>query len=97
MSSSDDPKSDLERNVAVWTDANAKYTDDSAVRSWARDEITWGMFGVPESELNVLGNVAGIDVVDLGCGTAFFSGLRSAAHESSASTRRRRSSRRRAG
>jgi SAM-dependent methyltransferase len=65
--------SDLERNVAVWTDANAKYTDGSASRSWAKDGITWGMFSVPESELNVLGDVAGIDVVELGCGTAYLS------------------------
>jgi SAM-dependent methyltransferase len=30
------------------------------------------MFSVPESELNVLGEVAGKDVVELGCGTAYF-------------------------
>jgi SAM-dependent methyltransferase len=65
--------SDLERNVAAWTKANAEYTDGSAERSWAKDEITWGMFGVPESELNVLGDVAETDVVELGCGTAYFS------------------------
>src|SRR6185312_12186726 len=37
------------------------------------DEITWGLFGVPESKLGVLGDVAGLDVVELGCGTAYFS------------------------
>jgi SAM-dependent methyltransferase len=31
------------------------------------------MFGVPESRLNVLGDVAGKDVIELGCGTAYFS------------------------
>jgi ubiquinone/menaquinone biosynthesis C-methylase UbiE len=30
------------------------------------------MFGVPEAELNLLGDVAGKDVLDLGCGTAYF-------------------------
>ena len=30
------------------------------------------MFGVPESELGVLGDVAGKDVIELGCGTAYF-------------------------
>src|SRR5207244_997352 len=59
--------SDLERNVAVWTKANADYTDGSAASAWARNEIAWGMFHVPESELNVLGDV------ELGCGTAHFS------------------------
>jgi SAM-dependent methyltransferase len=64
---------DLERNIAEWTKANAAYTDASASRAWARDEITWGEFHVPESELNALGDVAGKDVVELGCGTAYFS------------------------
>jgi SAM-dependent methyltransferase len=31
------------------------------------------MFSVPEEDVQVLGNVAGLDVVDLGCGTAYFS------------------------
>jgi SAM-dependent methyltransferase len=64
---------DLSRNVAVWTKSNAEYTDRSAARTWAQDEITWGTFGVPESELQVLGDVSGLDVVELGCGTAYFS------------------------
>jgi SAM-dependent methyltransferase len=73
MSSPDNPKSDVERNVAVWTKANAEYTDGQAARAWANEEITWGMFRVPESELNVLGDVSGLDAVELGCGTAYFS------------------------
>jgi SAM-dependent methyltransferase len=69
MSSPDD----LERNVAVWTKANAEYADVAAARAWAKEEITWGMFDVPESELDVLGDVRDLDVVELGCGTAYFS------------------------
>jgi len=65
--------SDLERNVAVWTKANAEYTDESAAAAWGKDEITWGMFNVPESALAVLGDVTGLDIVDLGCGTGYFS------------------------
>jgi SAM-dependent methyltransferase len=64
---------DLERNVALWTKNNAAYTGTSAARAWARDEITWGKWRGDESELNVLGDVAGKDVVELGCGTAYFS------------------------
>ncbi|HXY85876.1 MAG TPA: class I SAM-dependent methyltransferase [Gaiellaceae bacterium] len=71
MSSSDHV--DVERNVASWTRANAEYTDRSAHDAWAQAEITWGDFRVPESELNVLGDVAGKDVIELGCGTAYFS------------------------
>ena len=65
----------LEENRRVWTQANAEYTDNSARRSWSRDEITWGIFGVPEKELGALGDVAGLDIVELGCGTAYFSAL----------------------
>jgi SAM-dependent methyltransferase len=64
---------DAARNRDVWTKANADYTDDEARRKWAADEISWGVWGVPELELRILGDVAGLDVVELGCGTAYFS------------------------
>jgi SAM-dependent methyltransferase len=72
MSSSERSDS-VGRNVAAWTKANTEYTDGSAAAAWARDELRWGVFGVPESELRVLGDVGGLDVVELGCGTAFLS------------------------
>ena len=61
------------RNRDSWTRSNASYTDESAMRAWASEAIRWGVFGVSESELRVLGDVAGLDVVELGCGTAYFS------------------------
>jgi ubiquinone/menaquinone biosynthesis C-methylase UbiE len=61
------------RNREVWTRANEQYTDRSARAAWAQDEITWGMFSVPESQLEVLGDVSGLDAVELGCGTAYVS------------------------
>lgn len=60
------------RNRDLWTASNAEYTGPSAERAWAEEEITWGMFGGSERELGVLGDVAGLDVIELGCGTAFF-------------------------
>ncbi len=63
----------LAGNRAVWTQANAEYTDDQARRAWAQEEITWGVFSHSEQELSALGDVAGLDVVELGCGTAYFS------------------------
>ncbi len=62
----------LERNRAVWTKANEEYTDARAREAWADEDITWGMFGPSDSELGVLGDVAGKDVIELGCGTAYF-------------------------
>jgi SAM-dependent methyltransferase len=61
------------RNVANWTRANAEYTDRSAQGAWAKEEISWGQFGVAEADVGVLGDVAGLDIVELGCGTAYFS------------------------
>jgi ubiquinone/menaquinone biosynthesis C-methylase UbiE len=62
----------LERNRAGWTKANAEYTDARATEAWGAEEITWGMFGPSDAELGVLGDVSGKDVVELGCGTAYF-------------------------
>ena len=64
---------DAARNVANWTEANRNYTDENAETNWALDEISWGVWAVDESDLNVLGDVAGLDVCELGCGTAYFS------------------------
>lgn len=60
-------------NRERWTRANQDYTGGRALRSWAKEDITWGVSGVPEDEVGVLGDVAGRDVVELGCGTAYFS------------------------
>jgi SAM-dependent methyltransferase len=73
MTSSSDPPEYVQRNVAYWTMTNAEYTDASATRAWSQDEITWGKFGATESQLNLLGDVSGLDIVELGCGTAYFS------------------------
>jgi SAM-dependent methyltransferase len=64
---------DARQNRKVWTKANAEYTDKQASEAWGRDELSWGTYGVPEAELNVLGDVVGKDVIELGCGTAYFS------------------------
>lgn len=61
------------RNRELWTRSNAEYTDSQADRAWRADQVTWGTFGAPESEIGALGEVAGLDVVELGCGTAYFS------------------------
>ena len=66
-------KSDLEKNVSNWTKANAEYTDGAAERAWTRDELRWGVFHVSESTIGCIGDVAGLDVVELGCGTAYIS------------------------
>jgi SAM-dependent methyltransferase len=62
-----------EKNVELWTKTNAEFTDASARGSWEREEMVWGVFAVAESDIQVLGDVHGLDVVELGCGAAYCS------------------------
>ena len=64
---------DAEKNRTAWTKANSEFTGNDAAVQWAAPEIVWGIWGKPESEIGVIGDVAGLDVVELGCGTAYFS------------------------
>lgn len=70
---SSERQADLDLNRSLWTQVNADFTDADADRAWSASEITWGLFRVPERQLRALGDVAGLDVVELGCGTAYFS------------------------
>src|SRR3954469_23105933 len=63
----------LTTNRAFWTVVNSAFTDRDGWRAWSAPEVTWGLFGVPERDVGVLGDVAGLDVIELGCGTAYFS------------------------
>ena len=62
-------------NRESWTRANAEYTDARAREAWAQEEITWGKWSLPEREVQVLPDVTGKEIVELGCGTAYFGGL----------------------
>jgi SAM-dependent methyltransferase len=63
---------DAVRNRELWTKSNAEYTDGNALASW-NAEPWWGMWKLPEATLGIFGDVAGLDVVELGCGTAYVS------------------------
>jgi ubiquinone/menaquinone biosynthesis C-methylase UbiE len=64
-------------NRAHW-DAEAARMVASGERCWASERVTWGMWDVPEEELELLGppgtDLTGIDAVELGCGTGYVSG-----------------------
>jgi SAM-dependent methyltransferase len=59
-------------NRASWNVEAANYVEP-ARRNWAEPDPSWGIWGVPESEVGALPEVEGMDVVELGCGTAYFS------------------------
>jgi len=59
-----------ERNKAAWE----RWSPDLVERgheAWAADELRWGIWGTPESDLRLVDSLeAGADVIELGCGTA---------------------------
>jgi len=65
--------SDKALNQALWAVMNERFTDAAAEDLWLRTDTVWGLFATPERELGVLGRVDGLDVVELACGTAYFS------------------------
>lgn len=61
------------RNRSAWDDKAADFAS-WAPRAWARDEPTWGEYNIPDAELGALpADVSGMDVIDIGCGTGYFS------------------------
>lgn len=60
-------------NRSMWDD-NAHEWVASGERAWRQDEPTWGIWGVPETELRMLPtDMRGMRAVELGCGTAYVS------------------------
>lgn len=71
---SETTKASVAGNVEQWTRVNAEHGDASAAASWYGEHISWGQFGVTEESIgSPLGDVEGLDVLELGCGTAYFS------------------------
>ncbi|HYN31601.1 MAG TPA: class I SAM-dependent methyltransferase [Ilumatobacteraceae bacterium] len=58
---------------------NRRHWDDNATnwvasgeRAWAQDEPTWGIWGIPNSELPLLpDDMDGMRTIELGCGTGY--------------------------
>jgi SAM-dependent methyltransferase len=59
------------QNRALWDNRHSTWFGERAQRQWAA-EPHWGIWQIPQSELPVFpDNLAGKDLVDLGCGTAY--------------------------
>jgi len=61
----------VRRNQEFWRTQAESYAA-AAPRQWDGDP-SWGVFSVPEAEARLLPDVTGLDVVELGCGTAYVS------------------------
>jgi SAM-dependent methyltransferase len=61
------------RNRAYWDDLARQYVEVGE-RAWAQKEPAWGIWQVPEAELQVFSEQRlGKDAIELGCGTAYIS------------------------
>jgi SAM-dependent methyltransferase len=60
------------RNKALWS-TYGRDQEEWGRSQWLTEDIHWGLFGVPEDEVQALPRLYETDVVELGCGTAYFS------------------------
>jgi len=71
MSSSDELTPDARRNREFWDGQSDAYQERTA--AFIERGMAWGLWQIPEGELNVLGDVSGLDVLEFGCGAAEWS------------------------
>jgi SAM-dependent methyltransferase len=59
-------------NQEAWNKEATNYVED-AHQKWASGDPCWGIWGEPEANVGIVPDVDGLDVVELGCGTAYWS------------------------
>jgi SAM-dependent methyltransferase len=63
----------VRRNRTAWDGWAAEYVGPGE-RAWASDRPIWGIWGIPEADVEMLPvDATGMDTVELGCGTAYVS------------------------
>jgi SAM-dependent methyltransferase len=63
----------VRHNRIMWDKWASEY-EQPGEAAWASQAPTWGIWGVPESDLRMLPeDLAGKDAIELGCGTAYIS------------------------
>ncbi len=63
----------VQRNRDAWDSLAERYAGPGRAQ-WEANQPTWGIYSVPEADVGVLPpSVDGLDVVELGCGTAYVS------------------------
>lgn len=64
----------VDRNRSTWSHLAAEYAAPGE-REWAAADPAWGIFLTPELQVGMFpADVAGMDAIELGCGTAYVSG-----------------------
>lgn len=65
----------VQKNRDMWNDYAPQWVD-AGRKSWEADTITWGIWAVPESQVQALGDLnalKGKDAIEMGCGTGYVS------------------------
>jgi ubiquinone/menaquinone biosynthesis C-methylase UbiE len=80
MSDNNDPNMHLpnlsdhaRKNRAMWEATSDAYEERHAAAIAGKNAMAWGLWRIPEAELHVLGEVAGKDTLEFGCGAARWS------------------------
>ena len=63
----------VRKNQALWEASSDSYQERHVLALSREKAMAWGMWRIPEEELHVLGEVAGKDILELGCGAARWS------------------------
>lgn len=71
MSKKNQLTNDVLRNRAAWDEMASDYAE-AGRRCW-QEEPSWGIWNIPENKVKLLPDVSGLDVIELGCGTAYVS------------------------
>jgi SAM-dependent methyltransferase len=61
-----------QRNRTQWDEWAEEYVGPGE-RAWAQEDPTWGVWKVREADLGVIDDPAGKDILEAGCGTAYWS------------------------
>ena len=63
----------VQKNREMWNATSNEYEQRAASVLSGELAMAWGLWRIPEAELHVLGEVAGKDILELGCGAARWS------------------------
>ncbi|MFI5056410.1 MAG: methyltransferase domain-containing protein [Actinomycetota bacterium] len=65
-------RDDVRANLASWEADSAAYQERNADQLNRWDRLAWGVWDLPEDQVGALGDVEGLDALELGCGAAQF-------------------------
>ena len=63
---------DVRKNRVAWEADSAGYQERNASQLDRWDRLAWGVWDIPEDDLHALGDVAGLDALEYGCGACQF-------------------------